>query len=601
VDDFFDALSGELANYSRSISRKIKSYSSKLTALNDHILFRITDSIVDKFIESDLSSQYDEINLSIKDLNKRLIIFIDDVDRLNRNEVFEVLRLIRNTANFANTFFIVAYDKEYVVESLKLSNIPSYNNYLEKIFQIEVPLPNYDKNILVNQFQILLLSYVQNEDEKNELRSAFNTLENYSEFRYDWLSIANIDKLMEKYLNNLRDVIRISNSFILLYHNLKGEVDLKELLVLEMIKSRFTVVYNLLASKKILNLKSENRENRFSVDVEVLNKYIAETKLYSIEDQELIIESVNFLYNRSQEFTMRSVTLPQNHFIYFSYQNFDHVPLVQFNKFRNGNLEDFLKQLDVWYKEGKKDLQNLFIETNEYNGKSDFEIMIKAMLYLSKYDIPNWDINLFKKVSSIDDIVIKYYKNDFDEYRNFLNLLFENAIYPYYGEVKLLYNFLYRIIKKDLFTNLFSKDDLQTKLLFYFRQVLTKKNKVDNEVFELYYSNLEDIVNSRIILNEHANELFREFIKQNWKSYLQLLPRRKYIGGNESVYVLEPFLKQTFGTYPNFKSFLYSLPDEDPCVQAIKIFFAEYERNNYESFKIQNEKIFDKCNPDALK
>ena len=64
-------------------------------------------------------------------IDRPVVIVIDDIDRLEKNELFEVLRLIRNTGNFANLIYVVAYDERYVVE--QLSNLGIYNGrlYLE--------------------------------------------------------------------------------------------------------------------------------------------------------------------------------------------------------------------------------------------------------------------------------------------------------------------------------------------------------------------------------------------------------------------------------------------------------------------------------------
>ena len=69
------------------------------------------------------------------DGSKPFAIFIDDLDRLEGNELFEVLRLIRITANFRNVVFIVAYDRDYICNVLNESkNIKRAEEYIQKIF-----------------------------------------------------------------------------------------------------------------------------------------------------------------------------------------------------------------------------------------------------------------------------------------------------------------------------------------------------------------------------------------------------------------------------------------------------------------------------------
>ena len=53
----------------------------------------------------------DKINTAIKRLPKRIIVIIEDFDRLLANEIIEVFKLIDGNASFTNLIFITAYDK----------------------------------------------------------------------------------------------------------------------------------------------------------------------------------------------------------------------------------------------------------------------------------------------------------------------------------------------------------------------------------------------------------------------------------------------------------------------------------------------------------
>ena len=52
-------------------------------------------------------------------LGKRLIVFVDDFDRLTDVEIIEVLKLIDKNAAFRNTIFITAYDERAVSNALR--------------------------------------------------------------------------------------------------------------------------------------------------------------------------------------------------------------------------------------------------------------------------------------------------------------------------------------------------------------------------------------------------------------------------------------------------------------------------------------------------
>lgn len=77
---------------------------------------------------------------------KPFAIFIDDLDRLEGDELFEVLRLIRVTANFRNMVFVVAYDREYICNVLNQSkNIERAEEYIQKYSILRYPFQSLRK------------------------------------------------------------------------------------------------------------------------------------------------------------------------------------------------------------------------------------------------------------------------------------------------------------------------------------------------------------------------------------------------------------------------------------------------------------------------
>ena len=87
-----------------------------------------------------LQKQRDDIDESIKKLERRIIIVIDDIDRLDSAETKLIFKLVKLTANFDNTVFILAYDRNRVGERLTENNIDG-EEYLKKIVQLPFLLP----------------------------------------------------------------------------------------------------------------------------------------------------------------------------------------------------------------------------------------------------------------------------------------------------------------------------------------------------------------------------------------------------------------------------------------------------------------------------
>ena len=98
-----------------------------------------------------------KIENGLKQLDRPIVVTIDDIDRLAADEMFEVLRLIRNTAAFPNLIFIVCYDKDYVVRQIQNKGITDSELYLEKIFPLELSLPKTEEVSLVDTFRYSLI------------------------------------------------------------------------------------------------------------------------------------------------------------------------------------------------------------------------------------------------------------------------------------------------------------------------------------------------------------------------------------------------------------------------------------------------------------
>ena len=91
---------------------------------------------VDKFISSKITVEPRDGGTR----KKRMIIMIDDVDRLDSADTKLVLKLVRLTANFPRTVFILAYDRSKVSARLDKDDING-EEYLKKFIQLPYTLP----------------------------------------------------------------------------------------------------------------------------------------------------------------------------------------------------------------------------------------------------------------------------------------------------------------------------------------------------------------------------------------------------------------------------------------------------------------------------
>jgi predicted KAP-like P-loop ATPase len=76
---------------------------------------------------------------------------MDDIDRLDKEEIQAIFRLVKLTADFPNTVYILSCDIERVAEALaeRYGSKDAGKSFLEKIIQLSLPLPSLTPSKLI--------------------------------------------------------------------------------------------------------------------------------------------------------------------------------------------------------------------------------------------------------------------------------------------------------------------------------------------------------------------------------------------------------------------------------------------------------------------
>lgn len=126
------------------------------------------------------------INKSITEIDKRgVIVFVDDLDRLNPPVAVEILELLKNVFSLDNCIFVLAIDYEVVVKGLKPkfgeltdSNEREFRSFFDKIIQVPFSLPvsNYRTMDFVLD-SLVQIGYIRDIDRGNpEVKTPFSTI-----------------------------------------------------------------------------------------------------------------------------------------------------------------------------------------------------------------------------------------------------------------------------------------------------------------------------------------------------------------------------------------------------------------------------------------
>lgn len=95
-----------------------------------------------------LSQLKDEIGKLLTSYANRIVIVVDDIDRLDTEEIKQIFKLVNLTASFPRIIYMLAYDP--VVVETALSDMQEINgrDYLEKIVQVEFQVPYLSERTL---------------------------------------------------------------------------------------------------------------------------------------------------------------------------------------------------------------------------------------------------------------------------------------------------------------------------------------------------------------------------------------------------------------------------------------------------------------------
>lgn len=150
----------------------------------------------------------------------RIVVFIDDIDRLESDETREIMRLVRLTSDLPNVVFLLAFDRNQVTESLKEAGTDG-ERYIEKIVQVNYNVPTIRDTILPDTLLKELDTVVRARSLAHFDQSMWGRV------FYD---------IIRPLLRNLRDVKRYVNSIAMTLDTVGDEVALADLLGIEAIR-----------------------------------------------------------------------------------------------------------------------------------------------------------------------------------------------------------------------------------------------------------------------------------------------------------------------------------------------------------------------------
>ena len=311
LQDFFNVLADDLGKITSSNNLKVqvKKYgkhisqfaTSKSTTINlGPIQFNPFSS--DSFLN--LTESKKEIQAILKRCNVRIVVLMDDIDRLDKAEIQSIFKLVKLSADFNYVDYVLAFDEEMVASAIAekygSSDIESGRNFLEKVINVPLHLPQAGETVLFNYLHDGIVDNVL-----PIIKPKFKK-EEYEIF------LEQFRKGLQVRLKTPRMAKRYQNALIFALPMLENEVNIIDLMLIEGVRVFYPKIYNLIKDNAIVFLNSnllleeELKKSFGKINIEIEG--------LPFQEQDSIRDLIAFLFPGSQRFSNT---------LYSSYPNYN--------------------------------------------------------------------------------------------------------------------------------------------------------------------------------------------------------------------------------------------------------------------------------------
>ena len=206
--------------------------STRVVANTAEKVLREVAKVAEEYSEQSIGDINGRLRENLKSVTRPILVFVDDLDRLDPGDVIEVFRLVKAVADFPNVAYILAYDPEVVANNVKSElRVPDGNYYLEKVVQASFEVPSPAINNLRDWLKKEIADLID-----------IDALSSYARGRFDRV----FSRWGSEYLRTPRDVVRVLNAIKLYYVPVKDRVDPADMVFLQIIRVKDSGLFRLI-------------------------------------------------------------------------------------------------------------------------------------------------------------------------------------------------------------------------------------------------------------------------------------------------------------------------------------------------------------------
>lgn len=158
----------------------------------------------------DVLLQKEKVVDALKNSKIKVVIIIDDLDRLPNEQIRMIFQLVNSVANFPNTTYVLSFDKNIIVRALKDVQNCIGEDYLKKIIQFPISLPEISGNSLLEILRI-------------EINKVFKGTNQDLFEKEHWNYV--LLKCVYPFIRSIRDLRRYINTLSFKYLPLKNNIN----------------------------------------------------------------------------------------------------------------------------------------------------------------------------------------------------------------------------------------------------------------------------------------------------------------------------------------------------------------------------------------
>ena len=228
-----DGIGMKLATKREELGKFLQRYGNILSLASATVGAAAAD-LGEKLSSVELEELKRRVNILLMESGRRIIVSIDDIDRLDRAEIHAILKLIKLSASFANIIYVVAFDEEVVAASLGerygAGGLQAGQQFLEKVIQVPLHLPDAeDTDLRVLSFEGVASVLSENSIDLSE----DDTMALVRHFTDGIMPAVRTPRHVKRYVNGIRFAVPL----------LQDEVHIVDQLLVEALRAVYPKLY----------------------------------------------------------------------------------------------------------------------------------------------------------------------------------------------------------------------------------------------------------------------------------------------------------------------------------------------------------------------